>query len=65
MVIVTLATVSPVVKRVTGCGPLSQMSQVSQLEITRPVTAPLACRSVCPNVPNVAIVPWCLTSAAH
>ena len=38
-------------------GPLSQMSQMSQLEITLPVIAPLECRNVCPNVTSVTTVP--------
>ena len=49
MVIVPLTTMSPVVKCITGCGPLSQMSQLSQPEITLIVTAPLAYRSACPR----------------
>ncbi len=40
MVLVSPTTMSPVVKRFTGCGPLSQVSQMSQLEITLPMIAP-------------------------
>ncbi len=40
MVLVSPTTMSPVVKRITGCGPLSQVSQLSQLEITLPMIAP-------------------------
>jgi hypothetical protein len=57
MVIVSPTTMSPVVKYISGCGPLSQVSQLSQPEITLPVTASLECRTVCPNVPSVATVP--------
>src|SRR5260370_5482947 len=68
MVIVSPTTMSPVVKYISGCGPLSQVSQLSQPEITLPVTASLECRTVCPNVPSVATVPTipsCFTSAAQ
>src|SRR5712692_9440490 len=65
MVIVS-TTMSTIVKRIIGCGPLSQ---VSQPEITLPVTAPLECRNVCPkchkchNCHNHSISS-CFTSAA-
>src|SRR6266851_1899218 len=57
MELVSPTTMSTAVKRIIGCGPLSQVSQLSQPEITLPVTAPLECRIVCPNVPSVPNVP--------
>jgi hypothetical protein len=56
MVIVSPTTMSSVVTCISGCGPLSQVSQVSQPEITLPVTTPLECQHVCPNVPTVPTV---------
>src|SRR5215469_855505 len=42
---------------------MSQLSQLSQPQITLPVTASLECRSACPSVPTVPTVPSHLTSA--
>jgi hypothetical protein len=58
MVLVSPTTMSPVVKRITGCGPLSQVSQMSQLEITLPMTAPFGMpkyMSKCPKCHNYSI----------
>src|SRR5712692_9821393 len=57
MELVSPTTMSTAVKLIIGCGPLSQVSQLSQPEITLPVTAPLECRNVCPNVTSVPTVP--------
>ena len=55
MVIVSPTTISPAVKYISGCGLLSQVSQLSQPEITLPVTALWNAEMYIPSVTSVTI----------